>query len=180
MRLKFLPFLISLVLLITLIVLLPLLFNAKESVSATGVMVGLFPGFGLGLVLATCSYEQQSGSKGLLFVPLATLLGMSMAVLCWLFASFVGDKPLLLVLGYGGVNVLGAFVFFALVRKLYATKASNRKIFPAAYASAAAALVLLFSPLTLFTHGLITAAWVACVGVGMMLISGRRKRNARA
>ena len=180
MRLKFLPFLISLILLISLIALLPLLINTQESVSASGVIVGLFPGFGLGLVLATCSYEEQAGTRGLLLVPLAALLGMSMAVLCWLFASIVGAKPLLLVLGYGAVNLFGAFIFFALVRKLYATQVSNRKLLPAAYASAATALVLLFFPLTLFSHGLIAAAWVGCVGAGMAMVSGRRKRNARA
>jgi|GEM_PF-2331774 len=177
MRLKFLPFLTSLVLLVSLIALLPLLVNAQESVSAIGALVGLFPGFGLGLVLATCSYEQQAGSRGLLFVPLAALLGMAMAVLCWVLASIVGAKPLPLALGYGAVNIFGALVFFALVRKLYATKVPNRKTLPAAYISAAPALVLLFFPLTLFTHGIISAVWVACVGVGMVLISGRRKRN---
>lgn len=180
MRLKFLPFLISLALLAALIALLPLLLNAKESVSATGTLVGLFPGFGLGVVLATCSYEEQAGSRGLLFVPVAALLGMTMAVLCWVFASVVGAKPLLLVLGYGLVNVFGAFVFFALVRKIYSTKVSNRKIVPAVFASAASALLLLFFPLTPLLHGIISAAWVVCVGVGMVLISGRRKRNARA
>ena len=180
MRLKFVPFLISLVLLATLIVLLPLLLNAKESVSATGTLVGLFPGFGLGLVLATCSYEDQAGARGLLFVPLAALLGMVMALLCWVFASVVGAKPLLLVLGYGVVNVFGAFVFFALVRKIYATKVPTRKVLPAACASAVGALFLLFSPLTPFLHGIISALWVVCVGIGALMISGRRKRNAPA
>ena len=179
MRLKFLPFLISLALLIGFIALLPLLINAQESVYAIGALLGLFPGFGLGLVVATCSYEQQAGSKGLLFVPLVAALGMSMAVLCWAFASFISVKPLLLVLGYGSVNLFGALVFFALVRKIYATKASNRKTLPAVWASAAGALVLLFFPLSLFTHALVSAAWVGCVGVGMALISGRRKRNTR-
>ena len=180
MRLKFVPFLISLVLLASLIVLLPLLFNIQESVSVNSTLIGLFPGFGLGLVLATCSYEQQAGSRGLLFVPLVTLLGMLMAVLCWLFASIVGAKPMLLVLGYAAVNMAGAWVFFALVRKIYDTKVPNRKILPAVYASAATALVLLFFPLTPVSHGVIAAAWVGCVGAGMLLISGRRKRNARA
>ena len=180
MRLKFLPFLISLALLAGLIALLPLLINAQESVSASGTLVGLFPGFGLGLVLATCSFEEQAGSRGLLFVPLAALLGMLMAVLCWIFASFVGPKPLLLTLCYGAVNIFGALVFFALVRKIYATKVSNRKLLPAIGASAATAVLLLFFPLTPLLHGIIAAAWVVCVGLGAALISGRRKRNARA
>ena len=180
MRLKFLPFLISLALLVSLIALLPHLISGRESVSASGILVGLFPGFGLGLVLATCSFEEQSGSRGLLFVPLAALLGMSMAVLCWVFASFVGVKPIFLVLGYATVNILGAIAFFALVRKLYDVKIPNRKFLPVACVSAATALVLLFFPLTLFSHGLITAAWVGCVGIGIALIAGRRKRSARA
>ena len=180
MRLKFLPFLISLALLASLIALLPLLIDTRGSVSASGTLVGLFPGFGLGLVLATCSYEEQAGSRGMLFVPLAALLGMSMAVLCWVFATFVGAKPVLLALCYGAVNMFGAFVFFAVVRKIYATKVSNRKFLPAAGASAATALLLLFFPLTPLLHGIIAAAWVVCVGLGMVLISGRRKRNARA
>ncbi len=180
MRLKYLPFLISLALLASLIALLPILVGAQSSVSVNGALVGLFPGFGLGLVLATCSFEEHAGSRGLLFVPLAALLGMSMAVLCWVFASFVGAKPLLLTLGYGVVNMFGAFAFFALVRKLYASNVSNRKILPAVCASAAPALVLLFFPLTLFSHGIITAAWVCCVGVGMVMVSGRRKRHLRA
>ena len=180
MRLKFLPFLISLALLAGLIALLPLLINAQESVSASGTLVGLFPGFGLGLLLATCSYEEQAGSRGLLFVPLAALLGMLMAVLCWVFASFVGAKPVLLALGYGVVNIFGAFVFFALVRKIYATKVSNRQVMPALGASAASALLLLFFPLTPLLHGIIAAAWVVCVGLGVAIISGRRKRVARA
>lgn len=180
MRLKFLPFLISLTLLVSFIGLMPLLIDTEESVSAGGALMGLLPGFGLGLVLATCSYGEQVGSRGLLFVPLVALLGMLMAVLCWVLASVVGAKPWLLVLGYGVVNIFGAFVFFALVRKLYATKVPNRKILPAACASAATALVLLFYPLTLVSHDMIAAAWVACMGVGMLLLSGRRKRNARA
>lgn len=180
MRLKFLPFLISLALLVGLIVLLPFLINTEESVSASGALIGLFPGFGLGLVLATCSYGEQVGSRGLLFVPLTALLGMLMAVFCWVLAAVVGAKPWALVLGYGLVNIFGAFVLFALVRKIYVTKVPNRRILPAAYASAATALVLLFVPLTLVSHGVIAAAWVACVGIGMALISGRRKRIARA
>jgi len=179
MRLKFLPFLISLISLVSLIALLPLLINGRESVSASGVLVGLFPGFGLGLVVATCSFEEQAGSRGLLFVPLAALLGMTMAVLCWVFASFVGAKSLPLVLGYGIVNLFGAITFFALVRKLYDIKVSSRKFLPVAGASAATALVLIFFPLTLFSHGVISAAWVGCVGVGLVLVSGRRKRIAR-
>ena len=147
---------------------------------ALPILVGLFPGFGLGLVLATCSYEEQAGVRGLLFVPLAALLGMVMAVLCWVYASVVGAKPLLLTLGYGTVNIFGAFVFFALVRKIYATNVPTHKILPAACASAVGALFLLFSPLTPFLHGIVSAVWVVGVGVGILMISGRRKRNARA
>ena len=180
MRLKFLPFLISLALLAGLIALLPLLIEAQESVSASGTLVGLFPGFGLGLALATCSYDEQAGSRGLLFVPLAALLGMLMAVLCWAFASVVGAKPALLTLAYGAVNLLGAWLFFAIVRKIYAAKLPNRKVLLSACASAAAAIMLLFFPLTPFLHGVIAAAWVSCVGLGIVLISGRRKRSARA
>ena len=165
MRLKSLPFLISLVLLASLIALLPILFNIQESVSVNSALIGLFPGFGLGLVLATCSYEKQAAVKGLLFVPLASLLGMAMAILCWVLALIVGPKPLLLALGYGAVNVFGALVFFALVRKVYATKVVSRKTLPAACASAAPALMLLFFPLTLLMHGVISALWVACLGV---------------
>ena len=180
MRLKFLPFLISLALLASLIALLPLLIDSRDSVSASSTLVGLFPGFGLGVVLATCSYEEQAGSRSLLLVPLAALLGMLMAVLCWAFASFVGAQPLLLALGYGAVNAFGAFVFFAMVRKIYTTKVSSRRVVPAASASALSAVLLLFFPLTPLLHGMIAAAWVTCVGLGMVLISGRRKRNARA
>ncbi len=180
MRLKFLPFLISLALLAGLIALLPLLVDVQESVSASGTLVGLFPGFGLGLVLATCSYDEQAGSRGLLFVPLAALLGMLMAVLCWAFASIVGAKPTLLTLGYAAVNLFGAWVFFAIVRKIYVAKLSHRKVLLTACASAAATLTLLFFPLTPFLHGVIAAAWVSCVGLGIALISMRRKRRARA
>lgn len=180
MRLKFLPFVISLALLVSLIALLPLLFGNQVSVVASGVLVGLFPGFGLGLVLSTCSYEEQAGSRALLFIPLAALLGMSMAVLCWVFASFVGATPMLLVLAYGAVNMFGAIVFFALVRKFYDVKVPNRKFLPVAGISAAIAFVLLFIPLTLFSHGVMTAAWVGCVGLGIARVAGRRKRSARA
>lgn len=180
MRLKLLPFLISLALLASLIALLPLLLDSETSVTASATMVGLFPGFGLGVVLATCSYEEQAGARGLIFVPLAALLGMVMAVLCWVFASVVGAKPLLLALTYGSANLSGAFVLFALARNIYATKFSNRKVVPAACASAVSALLLLFFPLTPFLHGVIAAGWVACVGSGMALVLWRRKSNARA
>ena len=180
MRLKFLPFLISLALLASLIALLPLVLDSQNSVIASGTMAGLFPGLGLGVVLATCSYEEQAGSRALLFVPLAALLGMVMAVLCWIFASVVGAKPVLLALAYGSVNLFGAFVLFALARNIYASKISNRKVVPTACASAVSASLLLFFPLTPFLHGVIAAAWVACVGLGLVLISARRKRNSRA
>ncbi len=181
MRLKFFPFLISLALLSILISFLPILLaNLQAPVSVCGAIVGLFPGFGLGLIFSICSIEGETSSRDLLSVLVAPLLSMIMAVLCWSFASFVSTKPLLLALSYGAVNMIGALALFALVRKLYDTKLSNRRVLPAAYAGAMSALVLLFFPLTLFTHGIISAAWVSCVGIGIVLICGRRKRNAQA
>ena len=161
----------------SLIALLPLLFDAQLSVSGNGVMMGIVPAFGLGLVLATCALEEQPGSRALVFLPLATLVGLSMAVLCWVYASLVGAKPLALVVGYSVVSMCGTHAFFALVRKLYDVKISNRKVLPIACASAVPTLALLIFPLTLYSHGGITAAWVACVGMGIAFISVRRKRR---
>jgi hypothetical protein len=180
MRLKNMPFLISLFLLVCLIGLLPWMLTRQESSSTLGAAVGLLPLFGLGVVLATCSSEEQSGKRGLLLVPASALLGALMAGLSWIYASTVGPQPQLLMLGYACVNVAGALSMFGLMRLIYLTKLSLRRARPVAVACATPALLLLVLPLTPTLHGFMTAIWVAFLGLGIAWLSRRRKRGARA
>ena len=177
MRVKFVPFLISLSLLVGLLVLVPLLLTADLALRGNSAWLGLLPGFGLGLILATCSGEEQAGTRGLLFIPFSAMLGMSMAIVCWLFASFVGDSPILLTLIYGLVNALGGYAMFALIRKIYDTNLAFNQVIPAVIWTMFPAILLLLFSLTPFIHGLISAGWVAAFGIGVARLSGRRKRT---
>jgi hypothetical protein len=176
MKLKYSAFLVSLALVVGLIGLLPMLLTIDGSASAMGTWVGLFPGFALGLILATCSGEEQAGSRGLLFVPMAAILGMLMAILCWLFASIIGEHRLGI---YALVNMLGVYAFFALIRQIYDTKTEYRKAHAIAFFAATPALLLLAVPLSPSVHGIIAALWVGFLGIGLAKLSGRRKRGVR-
>jgi hypothetical protein len=177
MRVKFVPFLISLSLLVGLLVLVPLLLSPDLALRSNSAWLGVLPGFGLGLILATCSSEEQAGTRGLLFIPLSAMLGMTMAIICWVLSSFVGDSPMLLTLIYGLVNLLGGYAMFALIRRIYDTNLDFNHVIPVVVWTMFPSILLLLFSLTPFIHGLISAGWVAAFGVGVVRLSSMRKRT---
>lgn len=179
MKVKQLPFLISLFLLVILIVLSPVLFVFEGTTTATNSWIGLLPGFGLGTVLATCTNEDQASSRGLLFVPFAAALGLVMAVLAWSLVTLADSKMLWSALIYGAVNMGGVYAHFALIRYIYEADLDYSRAFWLGLVCASPAILLLFFPVSLLMHGIISAIWIAAFGLGIAKLTGRRKRTKR-
>ena len=179
MKVKQIPFLISLFLLVILIVLSPILFVFEGTSAATGSWIGLLPGFGLGTVLATCTSEDQASSRGLLFVPLVAAMGLIMAVTTWLLTTLVGSHYLWSTLIYALTNMGGVYAHFAVIRYIYGTELLYSRALWLGIVCASPALLLLFFPVSLLMHGIISAIWIALFGLGIAKFTGRRKRSKR-
>lgn len=179
MKVKQLPFLISLALLVILIWLSPTLFVFEGNSASTGSWIGLLPGFGLGTVLATCTSEDQASSRGLLFIPLAAAFGLVMAVTAWSLTTLVQSNVVGSCLIYAVVNMAGVYAHFALIRYIYAADLPYSRAFWLGITCASPAILLLFFPVSLVMHGIISGIWVAVFGMGIAKFPGRRKRNKR-
>lgn len=179
MKVRQIPFLISLALLVILIGLSPTLFLFDRNSATAGSWIGLLPGFGLGTVLATCTSEDQATSRGLLFVPLAAALGLVMAITAWSITTLAQSHALGAFFTYALVNSAGVYGYTALIRYIYAIDLSYTRAFWLGLACASPAIILLFLPVSLLIHGIISAIWVALFGMGIAKFSGQRKRSNR-
>jgi hypothetical protein len=159
--------------LVALLCALAIVFGGDDTVQ-TAMILGLAPGFGLGLVIASCSAEDYAGARGLLLIPLLTLLGMAFSALAWMGVSLVDGHRVLVALIYAIAFALASACFFATVRAVYESKISLQYLAPVLAASTLCALPLLAFTLTPLLHGLVTALWLAVFGYGLARKSGRR------
>lgn len=174
MRLKIFPFLLSLALLVGLLLVLPTTLQAGGDSSWTA-LLSLFPGLGLGLIIATYSAEEQALARALVFIPALGLVTTAMALTGWVVVTLFGEAVQVVAPVYILTSALGAYALSSLMRYVYQLKLEAGYAHHLALSSLLSVVPLLFAPLSPQTHGISAGLWVGMIGLVMAWRSGRKR-----